>query len=220
MAEVSKDRRCEVALKNKEKELAVEEERVVKERMLEQTEREKLVALAVIEKDEIVQEKKKSIADIVRQRVAVERTVAEEEEETKNARAFSGAEKEKQVAVAMAAKDAESKFILEIKAAEAVKEFDSVGRSHEEFKLRLSLEEKLQLEKLKTQKDVALAQAEILGIVHSMLEKGKDNQLVAIMRSIKESGISSSTLKNLSVAAVLGKLAASAEGDEFMSAIS
>ena len=44
---------------HKEKEVAVENERVDKERLLELTEKEKLVALATIEKDRVVEEEGK-----------------------------------------------------------------------------------------------------------------------------------------------------------------
>ncbi|MCP4131468.1 MAG: flotillin family protein [bacterium] len=119
VAEVNKNRQVEVAEKNREREVAVETERVEKDRSLEATDREKLVALARIEKDKVVEQERKNIADIVRQRVIVERTVAEEEEATKDTRAFAGADREKRVAVTHAEQEAEEKLVIEIKSAEA-----------------------------------------------------------------------------------------------------
>jgi hypothetical protein len=45
---------------------------------LEQTERERLVTLAEIERDKAVEVEKKNIQDVIRERVMVERKVVEE----------------------------------------------------------------------------------------------------------------------------------------------
>ena len=119
VAEANKDRQVEVALKNKERTAAVEAERVEKDRELEQTERTKLVALAEIEKTRAVEAEKKTIQEIIRQRVALERSVAEEEEQTKDTVAHATAEREKHVKLTQAAAEAEENLVLEIKSAEA-----------------------------------------------------------------------------------------------------
>ena len=119
VAEQNKLRQVTVAQKNVERTAAVEAERVERERSLEQTEREKLVALAQIEKERQVEEEKKKIQDIIRQRVAVQRTVAEEEEKTQDTHAFADAERQKKVAITLAEKSAEEQFVKDIKLAEA-----------------------------------------------------------------------------------------------------
>lgn len=119
VADVNRARQVEVAEKNKERTVAVETERVERERQLEATEREKLVALAQIEKEREVENEKKNIQDIIRQRVAVERTVAEEEERTADTRAHAAAEREKRVAILKAEEQAEGQLVKDIKIAEA-----------------------------------------------------------------------------------------------------
>ncbi len=117
--DANKNREVEIANKNKERAIIVETERIEKERQLEVTQREKEVALATIEKDKAVEEERKNIQEIVKQRVAVERTVAEEEEKTKDTRAIAGAERNKKVEITLAEKEAEKNLIIDIKSAEA-----------------------------------------------------------------------------------------------------
>jgi PAS domain S-box-containing protein len=94
-------------------------ERIEMEKQLEITKRERTVTLADIEKDKAVEQEKKAIQDIIRQRVAVERAVAEEEEHTKDTREFAAAERKKKVAITEAEQAAEENLIKDIKAAEA-----------------------------------------------------------------------------------------------------
>ncbi len=62
-----------IAAKNKERADLVETERVQKDKMLEATERERIVALADIEKDKAVELEKKNIQDVIRERLAKEK---------------------------------------------------------------------------------------------------------------------------------------------------
>lgn len=119
IADANKNREIEIANKNKDRAVLLETERIEKDRQLEVTEREKTVALATIEKDKLVEQERKTIQDIIRQRVAVERTVAEEEERTKDTRAFADAERQKKVAIVEAEQLAEQELIKDIKSAEA-----------------------------------------------------------------------------------------------------
>lgn len=119
IAEANKGREIEIALKNKERAIVLETERIEMEKQLEITKRERTVTLADIEKEKAVEQEKKAIQDIIRQRVAVERAVAEEEERTKDTRAIAEAERQKKVAITDAEKAAEEGLIKDIKAAEA-----------------------------------------------------------------------------------------------------
>ncbi len=119
IAEANKQREIEIAEKNRERAVVLETERIEMEKQLEITKRERTVTLATIEKDKAVEQEKKLIQDIIRQRVAVQRTVAEEEEKTKDIRAFKEADRLKQVAITGAEQDAEENLIKDIKAAEA-----------------------------------------------------------------------------------------------------
>ncbi len=119
IAEANKEREIEIANKNKERAVILETERIEMEKQLEITKRERTVTLADIEKEKAVEQEKKAIQDIIRQRVAVERAVAEEEEQTKDTREFATADRKKKVAITGAEQEAEEGLIKDIKAAEA-----------------------------------------------------------------------------------------------------
>jgi uncharacterized membrane protein YqiK len=122
VAEENKARQVAVAEKNRERTIAVEEERVVRDRDLEATERQRLVDIKVIEKDKAIEVEKKKIADVIRDRVIVEKTVAEEEEKIKDTRAFAGAERERKVEVIEAEREAEKQKVALVKDAQAREE--------------------------------------------------------------------------------------------------
>lgn len=363
VSEANKQREIEIALKNKERAIVVETEKIDKEKQLEITEKERVVAIAQIEKDKVLEEEKKKIQDIIRQRVAVERTVAEEEEKTKDIRAQAEADRGKVVQVTAAEAEAEQGFIMDIKKAEAkekaaqhtakeketlaeaekvtavrlaeakeilakgiiaeesakgladvkvqeaeaeairlrgqaeaekhrdmgkaeaeamadkyaadaagikekaesMKLYDSVGKEHEEFKLKLELQEKLQLAEINIRKETALAQSQVLSealksanidivggestffeklsssiisgksngaliennpvlmdLKDALLTPGSDGgtDLIGKIRDIiQKTGVSSETLKNLSIAAALNKLSASTSDNAVLSTI-
>ncbi len=117
----NKDRQVIIAQKAKESTEAVEAERVDRKRLLEKTEKEKLVELANIEKEKQVEVEKKNIQTVIRERVTVEKDTVTEEEKIKDTRAFAQAERTKAVALRKAEEEAESEQILKVKAAEAEK---------------------------------------------------------------------------------------------------
>lgn len=248
--EQNKERQIIVAQRNKEKTDAVEQERVVRDKDLEATERLRVVGLADIDKEKAIEVEKKNIQEVIRERVEVERGVVEEQEKIKDTEAFMKAERDKKVAVTIAGQEAEEKLIAEVKAAEAersaaeklaekvvieatakrdaaeketeatkmlaeakaadhaavgladadvmkatadakrqdgtaeaevaklkysaeaegiqekaeaMKLFDSVGKEHEEFKLRLQKDKEIEIAAIAAQKDIADAQAGIVG---------------------------------------------------------
>ncbi|MDP2162340.1 MAG: SPFH domain-containing protein [Flavobacterium sp.] len=121
VAEENKQRQVVIAAKNKERAELVETERVQKDRMLEATERERVVALADIEKDKAVEVEKKNIQDVIRERLVKEKTVVEEQQNIFDVEAFKGAEREKQVQLIVASREAEENLIAMTRAAEARK---------------------------------------------------------------------------------------------------
>lgn len=121
IAEENKHRQVIVALKNKERTEAIENERVEKDRMLEVIERERIVALTNIEKDKAVEVEQKKIQDVIRERVMVQKAVVEEQERIKDTEAFAGADREKKVRITAAEMAAQEELVKEIKAAEAAK---------------------------------------------------------------------------------------------------
>lgn len=122
VAEENKQRQVVIAAKNKERAELVETERVQKDRMLEATERERVVALADIEKDKAVEVEKKNIQDVIRERLVKEKTVVEEQQNIFDVEALKGAEREKQVQLIIAAREAEENLIAMTRAAEARKQ--------------------------------------------------------------------------------------------------
>jgi uncharacterized membrane protein YqiK len=122
VAEQNKQRQVIVAMKAKESTDAVETERVDRKRLLERTEKEKLVELAVIEKEKHVEVEKKNIQSVIRERVAVEKDTVVEEEKIKDTRAIAEAERYKTVAIKKAEEESEKKLIVEVKAAESSKQ--------------------------------------------------------------------------------------------------
>jgi uncharacterized membrane protein YqiK len=112
-------REKEVAENNRKRAVAIEEEKVTRARDLEIVDREKEVTLQRIDKDKAVEVQKKAIADVIRERIVVERTVAEQEEAIKELRVVAEADRTKKSTVIMAEGQAEEKLVLEVKAAEA-----------------------------------------------------------------------------------------------------
>ncbi len=112
-------REKEVAENNRKRAVAIEEERVTRARELEIVEREREVELQRIEKEKAIEVQKKAIADVIRERIVVERTVAEQEEAIKEVRVVSEADRQKKSVVITAEASAEEKMVLTVKAAEA-----------------------------------------------------------------------------------------------------
>ncbi|MEU9345425.1 SPFH domain-containing protein [Streptomyces sp. NPDC048278] len=127
-------REIAVAAKNRERVIAVEGERVEKDRLLEVIARERETQLTRIAADKEVEAEKREIAEVVRERVAVDRTVAEQEEAIKKLRAVEEAERERQAVVIAAEAEAQEKLVKDIKAAEAAEQA-AVHRAAEELTL-------------------------------------------------------------------------------------
>jgi uncharacterized membrane protein YqiK len=121
VAEENRMRQVIVALKNKERTEAIEQERVEKDRMLERTEREKIVTLAEIEKQRAVEEEKKNIQDVIRDRIMVEKKVVEQEEVIKDTKVLAEAERLRKKEVIQAQAKGEATVIEQQKLAEAAK---------------------------------------------------------------------------------------------------
>jgi len=121
IAEQNRDRQILVAERSKQRTDAVETERVEQARMLEANERERIVSLAQIEKEKAIEEERKNIQGIIRERITVEKAVVEEEEKIKDTKAFAEADRVKAVAITNAEMIAEEALVKEIKGAEAAR---------------------------------------------------------------------------------------------------
>ncbi|GAB4414252.1 MAG: flotillin family protein [Bacteroidia bacterium] len=120
--EQNKQRDIIAAQKNKERTAAIETEKVKRDQELEATERERIVELARIAKEKALEEERKNIQDVIRDRVAVEREVVQEQEKIKDTEAFASAERDKRVAILMAEQEAEEQLVKKIKTAQADKD--------------------------------------------------------------------------------------------------
>ncbi|MEI7892957.1 MAG: hypothetical protein WCI05_07690 [Myxococcales bacterium] len=118
----AKARGVAVAQKNREREIAVETERVEKARQLEVIQREREVALVSIAKEKEVETQKKEIADVIRARIVVEKTVATEEELIKDVRALAQANREKEVLRIGAEASGQEALVKQVKAAQSAEE--------------------------------------------------------------------------------------------------
>lgn len=134
--EENKQREIEIAEKNRERAIAIETEKVERVRQLEVIGREKEVALESISKDKAVEIEKREIANVVRERIVVDKTVAQEEERIKELRVVMEADRTKQAEVIQAESIAEQELVKEIKAAEAAEK-----TSHLRAQERLTLAE-------------------------------------------------------------------------------
>ncbi|GGW17847.1 hypothetical protein GCM10010501_40100 [Streptomyces libani subsp. rufus] len=127
-------REVAVAQKNRERVIAVESERIEKDRLLEVIARERETQLTKIAAEKEVEAEKRDIAEVIRERVAVDRTVAEQEEAIKKLRAVEEAERQRQAVVIAAEAEAQEKLVKDIKAAEAAEQA-AVHRAAEELTL-------------------------------------------------------------------------------------
>lgn len=115
----NQQREIEVAEQNRQRAVAIEEERVTRARDLEIVAREREVELQRIDAEKAVEVEKKEIANVIRERVAVDKTVAIEEERIKEVREVSEADRSKQVQVLAAEAQADEEKVKQVKAAEA-----------------------------------------------------------------------------------------------------
>ncbi|MCX5309027.1 flotillin family protein [Streptomyces sp. NBC_00160] len=127
-------REVAVAQKNRERVIAIENERIEKDRQLEVIARERETELTRISADKEVEIQKRNIAEVVRERVAVDRTVAEQEESIKRLRTVEEAERTRQAVVIAAEAEAQERLVKDIKAAEAAEQA-AVHRAAEELTL-------------------------------------------------------------------------------------
>ena len=119
MAEQAKLRSVQVSEQGRIREVAVEKVRVTKAHDLEELLRSREVELGTIEKDKVLETEKRAIADIIRARIAVDKTVAVEEEAIKDLRVDADAKRHKQTTIVHAEAAAQELYIKDIKKAEA-----------------------------------------------------------------------------------------------------
>ena len=160
IAEENKQRQVLVAKRNKERTDAVELERVERERMLEEIERKRVTDLKAIEAEKAVEVEKKEIQDVIRERVAVEKTVVQEEQNIKDTEEFASAEREKKVKVTLAEAAAQEILIQEIKEAEARKKAAELKAEEEAYAVEKAAEAAKAAASKRAEERIILAEAE------------------------------------------------------------
>ncbi len=112
-------REVEVAEQNRQRAVVIEQEKVVRARDLEIVSREREVEIQRIEAEKAIEIERKEIANVIRERVAVDKTVAIEEEKIKEVREVSEADRKRQIQVLDAQAIAEEQKVKQVQAAEA-----------------------------------------------------------------------------------------------------
>jgi flotillin len=160
VAEENKLRQILVAQRNKERTDGVELERVERERALEQIERERVTELKTIEKEKAVEIEKKEIQEVIRERVAVEKTVVEELQRIKDTEEFATADRQKQVTVTLAEAQAQESLIAQVKAAEAQKDSARLKADEEAYNVLRAAEAAKEAAEMNAEERVIKAEAE------------------------------------------------------------
>lgn len=155
VAEENRQREVAVADLNRQRVVAVEEERIEKDRQVEVIAREREVELNRISKDKELEIERRAIAEEVRERIAVEKTVAEQEESIKRLRVVEEAERNREATVIAAEAEAQEALVRDIKAAEAAEE---ASRSRAKEQLTLA-EAGLQAADLDAKAGIRMAEA-------------------------------------------------------------
>ncbi len=119
---INKKREEQIAEKNRERAIIIEQESIEKEKSLKIIEREREVEVQRIQKERQVEGEKREIAEVIRDRIAVEKNVAQEEENIKDLRVLADAERLKKATIIRAEAEAQQKLVVDIKGAEANEE--------------------------------------------------------------------------------------------------
>ncbi len=159
IATENKDRQVLVALRNKERTDAVEIERVTRDRDLEIIDRERQTSLKSIEKEKAIEVEKKNIQEVIKERVVLEKTVVIEQQKIKDTEAFATADRDKQVALTNAEKNAQEQLIQKIKQAEADQESARLASDQAAYTAVKAAEASKQSAELRAQEILTLADA-------------------------------------------------------------
>ncbi len=199
VAEENKLRQVLVAQRNKEKTDAVELERVNRDRDLEMTERLRVVGVAEVEKEKAIEVEKRNIQEVIRERVAVERAVVEEQERIKDTEEFAAADRLKKVQVTAAQMKAEEELIRQTKLAQAEKEASELLAE----KIRIEAEAKRDAAEKETAATKMLAEAEAATAAAKGLAEATVQEAKAVSLE-KEGSAEASVLQKKAIAEAKG----------------
>ena len=151
--EENRQREVEVAKNNRLRAIGIEEEKVVRARDLEVVSREREVAIQEIDKEKALEVEKKEIANVIRERVSVDRTVAEQEEKINDVRVISESERQKQAIILAAEAEAEEGLVKQVKQAEA----DEIKATHKAKEINTIAQAELEASAKEAEAQIKLA---------------------------------------------------------------
>ena len=184
-------REVDVAAKNRERVVAVEEVKIDKARQLETVAKE--IETLAASKD--LETEKARIAELAKARIAVEKTVAEQEESILTLRMVEGANRERESTVIRAGAEAEASLIMTIKEAEA-----SEAASQHKAKERITIAEAgrsaslLEAESKVRLADATRAEAAAEGLAQVEVKKAE-------AAAIEQVGLANARVKEIDAAA-------------------
>ncbi|QEF97693.1 Inner membrane protein YqiK [Stieleria maiorica] len=199
IASENRDRQILVAQRNKEKTDAVELERVNRDRDLEATERLRVVGVAEVEKEKAIETEKRNIQEVIRERVAVERAVVEEQERIKDTEEIAKAERAKKVQITAAEMKAEEELIRQTKLAQAEKESSELLAE----KIRIEAEAKRDAAEKETAAAKMLAEADAAKAAAAGLAEARVQEAKAVSLE-KEGSAQATVLEKKAVAEAKG----------------
>jgi uncharacterized membrane protein YqiK len=138
--EQNRMREVEVAEQNRQRAVVIEIEKVHRAKDLEIVSREREVELQRIDKEKALEIQRKDIASVIRDRIIVEKSVAQEEERIKEVRQVSEADRQKQVKILSAQAKAEEEMVRQVKQAEA----DETSSKHKAVELTVIAQAELE----------------------------------------------------------------------------
>jgi len=138
--EQNRMREVEVAEQNRQRAVVIEVEKVHRAKDLEIVSREREVELQRIDKEKALEIQRKDIANVIRDRIVVEKSVAQEEERIKEVRQVSEADRSKQVKIIAAQAKAEEELVRQVKQAEA----DETASKHKAVEMTVTAQAELE----------------------------------------------------------------------------
>lgn len=118
------------------------------------------MSLAQIEKERHVEDERRKIQDVIKERVIVEKAVVEEQEKIKDTEAIAAAERARQVTIVAAEQEAEKLLIEETKTAEAKQKADQMAADEAYYRKVRESESLKKSAELEAERLIILAEAE------------------------------------------------------------
>ena len=169
IAEENKQRETDIAIQNRLRVVAVEEEKVTRVRQIEAIDREREVETLRINKEKVLEVERKNIAEVQRERIAVDKSVAEQEELIKDLRVVSAATRDKDQQVIRAKGEAEEALVKDIEAAKAQEQ----ASEYKAREIQVMAEAELQAASKQAEAKKILAQGEQAEIASSGLAQAQ-----------------------------------------------